>query len=209
LGIFGDPSSITILQKIIQDDPQYSVRSAAIKALAKLQGATVDVKKLEDASLTKEYNDMLKRLEPANERLKGVTSKLPPVTAVEVYRLAAYLPDANPAHQIPKDAELFPMNPDGYSLVVTGKVVLKGKDAEQLAHEWRNLTFGVQYQALCHSPIYGIKFMSNSRLLFETTICWHCSDFSLADGGYGGFDSSKESSNILKSHLEALLPPLK
>jgi len=206
LASFGDPKASEYLQKAIHDDTDSMVRYVAIESLKKLVPATDNVQ-LVKASEQRDYADTVKRLQPFNDKLKPLTSELPPVTSVEIFRLASYSVGDKGAPQPPSGAEIFPMNPDGYTLVVTGKVTLKEKDAEKLAGEWRQLDFGVQYQALCHFPVYALKFMSGDRVLLQTTICWHCSDFSLADGGYGGFNSAAESAKILKNHLEKLLPP--
>jgi len=206
LAAFGDPESIPYLQKAIRDDPESTVRNAAIDALKILVPST-DEAHLNKESARKEYSDYVKKVQPINDKLKPITSGLPAVTSVEVFRLTSYLPGDKDEPQPPPGAEIFPMNPDGYTLVVTGKVTLKDKDAEKLADEWRHLDFGVQYQALCHFPVYALRFKSGARALLQTTICWHCSDFSLADGSYGGFNSGAESAKILKNHLESLLPP--
>jgi hypothetical protein len=206
---FNDPSAVPYLQKAVQNDPDVLVRNWAIEALKHIEGPTFDDATLRKQSWAKESTDLVKRMQPFNDKLKPLTSDLPKVTTVEVDRLQAYMAGEKDQPQPPPGAPLFPMNPDGYTLVVTGKVTLSGADAEKLADEWRHLDFGVQYQALCHFPIYGLKFVSGNQVLFQTTICWHCSDFSLSDGGYGGFNSSAESSNILKKHLETLLPPIK
>lgn len=211
LANFKAAKAIPFLEQAGKNDPDFSVRFWAIDTLEKLGAPPAQLKQLRQGSALKQDADIVKQAAPINEKLKNITTDLPRVTSVEVYRLACYLAD-NPDPAAPKPpphAALFPMNPDGYTLVITGKSVLSGTDAEQLAGEWRHLAFGIQYQALCHFPIYGLKFISGGRLLLMTTICWHCSDFSLGNEGYDGFDSRQESSLILKKHLETLLPPLK
>lgn len=32
-------------------------------------------------------------------------------------------------------------------------------------------------EPLCHFPIHGIRFFHNEELIFETSLCWHCSNY--------------------------------
>ena len=41
------------------------------------------------------------------------------------------------------------------------------------------MTFDKFGGAFCHFPVYGLRFYRNDQLLFETSVCWKCSNFYL------------------------------
>ena len=60
---------------------------------------------------------------------------------------------------------------------------------------------------LCHFPIHGIRLFRGEKLLFETSLCWHCSNYFIEypddyeTASWVGFDS-----NGLKELLNKELP---
>ncbi len=77
-----------------------------------------------------------------------------------------------------------------YHPIVSQKAIV-GKEAKEFAASWRMMTFGTGYSGLCHDPAYGLRFFDNRKLVFETTFCWHCANFSVPTPlgyTYCGFD---------------------
>ena len=103
----------------------------------------------------------------------------------------------------------FPVRPyRAYSRILDRKT-LTGADAEALAALWRSQTFGEDYQALCHDPAYGFRFYRGSSLKFETSVCFHCSNFfvtALGGAGWWGFDTKTSRATNLLTHLQQISP---
>jgi hypothetical protein len=103
----------------------------------------------------------------------------------------------------------FPVRPyNGYSRILDRKT-LTGADAESLAALWRSQTFGWEYQAMCHSPGYGFRFYRGSSLTFETSVCFHCSNFyvtALGGSHWWGFDSKTAPATSLLARLQQIFP---
>lgn len=134
-------------------------------------------------------------------RVHAGTSSLPLCDRVEVFHL-----DGDTSANASTG---FPVRPyDGYSSILDRKT-LSGKDAENLAALWRSQTFGWEYQALCHSPAYGFRFYRGSSLKFETSVCFHCSNFyvtALGESGWWGFDTTTPPATNLLFHLQQIFP---
>ena len=130
--------------------------------------------------------------------LRSSTIALPRCDRVEVYHLDPYADvDAG-----------FPNRPHNTFIKVLEQRTLKGRQAEELTELWRSQTFAErpgQYQALCHDPVFGLKFYRGSVLKFETTVCFDCGNFSLTawgKSGYWGFDvGTKEAAGLLETLL--------
>lgn len=56
--------------------------------------------------------------------------------------------------------------------------------------------------ALCHYPIHGLRIYARNELLFETSICWHCSNYYFEDGWEGLTEDAKD----LKTLLDDFMP---
>jgi hypothetical protein len=160
-----------------------------------------------DERLKKLQADLAASAAQANERLKPFTSDLPPVTSAVVFRLKSYgIRNSESEVAVPPGAELYPKM-GSETFVVTGKRVLVGTEALELADEWRRLQFDVLVSALCHMPVYALKFSGADRVLLQITVCWRCSNFVNERGDTGsGFYASTESAKTLRHHLERLLP---
>ena len=105
----------------------------------------------------------------------------------------------------------FPIRPyNAYSRILDKKT-LNGSDAEALATLWRSQIFGRDYQSLCHEPVYGFRFYHGSTLKFETSVCFHCSNFYVTGrggSGWWGFDSKSAQAEQLLKRLEEIFPAL-
>jgi hypothetical protein len=74
---------------------------------------------------------------------------------------------------------------------LNGTRTIRGAEAQQFSQAWKKITPSLLLSGLCHEPAFGIRFFKQNKLLFETTFCWHCSNFScLIFGEYldMGFD---------------------
>jgi hypothetical protein len=135
------------------------------------------------------------------QRVHAVTSSLPQCDRVEIFHLAGETSDDGSTG--------FPVRPyDGYSRIIDRKT-LAGADAEQLAVLWRSQTFGLEYQALCHSPGYGFRFYRGSSLKFETSVCFHCNNFyvtALGESGWWGFDTKTTRAADFLARLQQIFP---
>ena len=103
----------------------------------------------------------------------------------------------------------FPVRPyDAFSRILDRKT-LTGPDAEALAGLWRSQTFGFDYQAMCHGPAYGFRFYRGSSLKFETSVCFHCSNFYvtvLGESDWWGFDTGVQSATNFLTRLQEIFP---
>ena len=104
--------------------------------------------------------------------------------------------------------------PDGADRVahyaVAGRAVLRGDEAEKAAKLWRSLRRGRGFSAMCHVPVYALRFRQHGKLLFETTVCWHCHNYTIPIGMFGhveyGFDSQREDAQALLTLLQSQVP---
>lgn len=97
---------------------------------------------------------------------------------------------------------------------ILGQKTTEGKEAEEIARIWRYLPQNPRYQALCHSPLYALRFWKNNKEICNVTICWHCSNFGLnvpgdwiPNGQEYGFDSSSRAAQALLAKLKQIVPP--
>jgi hypothetical protein len=133
--------------------------------------------------------------------IRGSTTGLPSCDRVEV----CYLNGDTGA-----DATTgFPVRPyDAYSRILDRKTLI-GKDAEVLATLWRSQRFDFDAQALCHEPAYGFRFYRGPSLQFETSVCFHCSNFyvtAFGQTGWWGFDTRAQSATNLLTRLQEIFP---
>jgi hypothetical protein len=98
--------------------------------------------------------------------------------------------------------------------VILGQKTLQDKDAEDVAEIWRDVPQNPRYSALCHNPLYALRFWKDGKKICEITICWHCSNFGLTvpgDWELGdrefGFDSQSHAATVLLNKLEQIVPP--
>ena len=103
----------------------------------------------------------------------------------------------------------FPVHGYGTFAQILGTKSLSGGDVDKFASLWRAQTFGPEFQALCHSPAYGLRFYSGRRVVFETSLCFHCSNFcvtGLFGSGFWGFDTSSPKAEELLRDLQEIFP---
>lgn len=105
-------------------------------------------------------------------------------------------------------ADGFPHRVDtlSYHPILSQKTVA-GADATEFCMRWRAMTFSRAMSGLCHEPAYGLRFYKDGTLIFETTLCWKCSNFSIPTQFgymYWGFDDRNSQAqavlDLLKKH---------
>lgn len=147
----------------------------------------------------------------SEQRLRDQTSNLPSVSIAELYVLDE--------SQKVSAGQGFPIRPYGHEVAVVSQKTLSGLAAEELAQIWRSREFSCG-GALCHYPVYGLRFRSGRRVVLETSICWECTNFFVeANAGtynwQGMCDLDRNTVNqrpsvmdyALLRKLRALLPP--
>lgn len=91
-----------------------------------------------------------------------------------------------------------------------GHKTLIGQDAQTVSELWRHLRFGHEYAALCFSPVYGLQFKQGGQIIFQTSVCWDCSGYTLPVTPFGatgnGFDSHSPNALKLFEVLEQHVP---
>lgn len=141
------------------------------------------------------------------------TEDLPEITSVEVFALSG-----NPSDGAAADAR-FPIRPYDESSAVVASKEISGASAQAVAKLWRKLKPGAVHTA-CHLPVYGLRFYreaknemgSEKQLLFETSICWKCANFSVPQIYPGGsftwfyFDAASKDAVALKELLQSTVP---
>jgi hypothetical protein len=105
------------------------------------------------------------RIELAAEKYGAL---LPGIDRVQLFRLDSPMNRSEGAFSVAYD-------PSSYS--VTQQCQVMGPDAEKIAARWRRIPFHWAVSALCHEPGLGVRFFAESKLVFETTICFKCSNF--------------------------------
>jgi hypothetical protein len=127
-------------------------------------------------------------------------AELPPVDEVEILALGG---DATEGQQ--DSFRTF----GGYAGTVNRHTV-SGAEAESIAALWRSIPVGPQYEAMCYSPFYALRFRSHGKLILETAVCWHCSTYTLPAGILGtvsnGFDARSEPARKLLATLTQYAP---
>lgn len=109
------------------------------------------------------------------------TEALPQCDKIIVYALEFPQPFADaPKKPIPADKS-FPIHPYSAQARILDMATLTGRDVESLSNTWRSMTFDKWAGALCHDPVYGLRFYRDGEVLFETSVCWRCTNFYIPD----------------------------
>jgi hypothetical protein len=104
----------------------------------------------------------------------------------------------------------FPIRPYNQFSNIVKKKEIKGEESKKLCNTWRSLTFDMWSQAMCHFPIYGLRFYQGDKLQFETSVCFGCSNFYFSrDGGgtsWHGFRKNDDAGKTLIASLNEIIP---
>jgi hypothetical protein len=161
-------------------------------------------------SAERSYSEALDRAQINYRRELAVALKA--ADKIELF-LLDFEPTASPdakydsawAIRLPKDA--FPIIPyQSQSRILSRKVLTA--DERQLLLPPLQATVGVEkntYGAMCHFPIHGIRAWVGKEILFQTSVCWHCSNF-YVEYPIGGALWTGLSTPDLKLICERLLP---
>jgi hypothetical protein len=144
-----------------------------------------------------------------NTQVACVTTSLPRCDRVEILHLSEIAGASSDMVPLPPAGENFPIRPYGEQSGILNRVTLAGPDAEAFANLWRSQKFDKNMQALCHDPVYAFRFYSGWRKTFETSVCFHCSNFyvdSLVGSDWWGFDRSTPQAKQLLQRFQELLP---
>jgi hypothetical protein len=96
---------------------------------------------------------------------------------------------------------------------VHARATVRGAECAKIAELWRYQRRGRDYSGMCHMPGYALRFRQQGKLIFETTVCWRCHNYSLPIGIFGqtyyGFDvETKQSKELLETlQIHAPLAP--
>ena len=96
---------------------------------------------------------------------------------------------------------------------IVARVERTGPEAQRFARAWRDLPCGLSPTcgALCHEPRYGLRFYQHQRLVYATSFCWHCGNFTvpvlLFHTTYP-FDRKEPRAHELLTQLQAVFPNL-
>lgn len=107
------------------------------------------------------------------------TEALPNCDKIELFALDSNLRSVKGA-EIPKD-QAFPIRPYHVNAKILESVTLTGDSVQSISKAWRAMTFDKFGGAFCHEPVYGIRFFRDDKILFETSVCWKCSNFYMPD----------------------------
>jgi hypothetical protein len=107
-----------------------------------------------------------------------------------------------------------PGDPDGVAgsflkYPATARLRLSDEGAQKIVDAWTSLSRRRDISGMCHHPPYGLRFFRGEKLVFETTVCWHCWNYTipvlfLGRVEYGFEAESAEALALLKLLQDAL-----
>ncbi len=144
------------------------------------------------------------------------TEALPRFDRVTVYPLHIKKPILGPDEEAIPEDKRFPIHTYGKPARILASVELDGESSQRIGAAWRSLSFDEFAGAFCHIPAYGLRFYRGDKLLFETSICWDCTNFYMPEVSTGdrtkrrtyrfyGFARDERAAHLLKL-LKQLAP---
>ena len=94
---------------------------------------------------------------------------------------------------------------------VFGSIPVSFQDWDEFMKCWSGITLTEGGGGMCHEAPYGFRLYRDGNLVSETSICWHCENFTVQVFGpfrarpYG-FDPKSEAAQKLLSFCDARLP---
>ena len=87
-----------------------------------------------------------------------------------------YLPSSLPAVSVVEIVVLRGCDEDEIREEVAAApgVSLTGDDAQRVSGLWRLLPAG--FQARCHDPLFGLRFLDGGNVLCQASVCWECNN---------------------------------
>ena len=93
---------------------------------------------------------------------------------------------------------------------VYDSVSITGSDLAAFIDLWRWQMPHVAMKTLCHDPPYAFKLYRGSKLVTETTVCWHCSNITVTPIPFVpmecGFDADSQAAKELLELCDRILP---
>ncbi|KLU03628.1 putative signal peptide protein [Rhodopirellula islandica] len=137
-----------------------------------------------------------------------IVAGLPRFDRAEVYSLKQK-PGFAALHKQPAP-DRFPVRPYDAFAEIGDRTTLDNEQSEQFVKTWERLNFERYAGAMCHYPVYGLRFYNGDELVFETTICWKCRNFYFYDEAdekyrWHGFQPNEASKSLL-AYLRSVLP---
>ena len=126
---------------------------------------------------------------------------------VEVFLLDFSIGDD--AARAPKDGdELFPIRPYDKETKILKATKVPPKDIPKWCAAVTKLITSDKPEggALCHFPIHGLRIYARDKLLFETSICWHCSNYYFTYDGVSNWLGLTDDAIDIKKLLDDFMP---
>lgn len=90
------------------------------------------------------------------------------------------------------------------------RATLTGDALAGVAARWRDLDFDIRRDAMCHDPVYRLRFYSGFLKKLDVTVCWKCSNLSPAalfpPVPKMGFDAETPEARRLYAQLQSRCP---
>jgi hypothetical protein len=96
-------------------------------------------------------------------------------------------------------------------LDVFGSVSVTFEDYDAFMHCWRGQIPTIGSGGMCHEAPYGFRLYRDGKLVTETSICWHCENYTVKELGpfrtrLHGFDPRSDAAKALLAFCDARLP---
>ena len=97
----------------------------------------------------------------------------------------------------------------GFKGVEKSKTV-EGADAQKIASLWRAQNFH-QMAAVCHEPVFGLKFFLKDKTIMHVSICWECNNIvvvepTLKSNATQGFAGASKAGQKLLEEFKRTFP---
>lgn len=127
--------------------------------------------------------------------------ELPEIDAIEILSLdGTALNSAGPTDTIL-----------GYN--IHARTTVRAEQSIKIAELWRKQRRARAFSGMCHKPGYALRFFQHGKLLFVTTVCWECHNYTLPVKVFGrtgmakyGFDADTQQSKELLEMLQTHAP---
>ena len=102
------------------------------------------------------------------------------------------------------------VDPYETSYATYGEEILTGAEIDEFWALWSKIDPGTGPTVLCHDPVYYFIFRDGGKPVFQTSVCWKCSNFFVTSRLFGShwitFDSSNDASRALLKFCDLRLP---
>lgn len=91
---------------------------------------------------------------------------------------------------------------------IEGTKLIEGSEAQAIAALWRTQNYN-SFNAICHYPVYGIKFYSRGKVILYASVCWECDNILVMEptlGGRQGFNGGSKKGQQLRKVFTGAFP---